>query len=399
MKGQIALGFQNTVDFELKWDPAVIEEMIRSFDIRPEEIQEEVSISSHRDMILVLLYYMTQGTGTERSVSSSQVTRSFAQRFSYQVTLGGTAVRAAIAMSQIGIPSTLHACSLNRHFRALIPKEVEWVASVPDEGEDFHPHVIVQYPVGAHISANGIDITTTRANRVIFAHDPPSMLLEITPEFGPLTRDAKVFLAASYNVMRDEKLVMDRMETTISMMKTLSPDAVTLMEDGCFESPQVRQLVTSTLAPHLRLFSMNEDELQDRLGRRIDILDPEAMAQAIGEIYRQIGVPVLVCHSAYWTIAYGQQPHRYERALRGGIAMAATRYRLGDRFDRKDYEQTLAMADQQRGLEFARALTGLLGEEKLLCVPCKDLSTVSHPTTIGLGDAFMGGLLPNLIGI
>lgn len=35
--------------------------------------------------------------------------------------------------------------------------------------------------------------------------------------------------------------------------------------------------------------------------------------------------------------------------------------------------------------------------EHICCVPCKDLSFVKHPTVVGLGDAFVGGLVLGLL--
>lgn len=397
MSNQIALGFQNTVDFELAWEPDTLEALIRHYDIRSQEISGDIEICSQRDILRVLLSHMKEGTGSERLVSSSEITRAFASHFPYQVTLGGTSVRAAIAMSQIGVPSTIHACSLNHHFCRLIPESVDWMASVPDEGEDFHPHVIVQYPLHAHIQANDIDITTARPNRVIFAHDPPSVLLQIDPSFAEKIPEARVFLAASYNVMKDEALLAKRLEDTISIIRRLPPDCVTVMEDACFVSPQVRRLVTETLRPHLHIFSMNEDELQDRVGYRFDILDPKAAAAALKEVYEQVGVPLLVVHSAYWALAYGTDPASIKAALAGGVTMASTRFRLGDRFGPEEYRETGAMEDREAGCLFCRQLTELLGEDTVFCLPGKNLDSVEHPTTIGLGDAFIGGMLPMLL--
>ncbi|MDL2254263.1 ADP-dependent glucokinase/phosphofructokinase [Ruminococcaceae bacterium OttesenSCG-928-I18] len=394
---QIVMGFQNTVDFELGWEPGVIEDLIVSWDIQNREICLDGTIETQRDMVIALLAQMREGTGTERMVTSSVTTRGFASRFPYTVTLGGTAVRAAIAMANIGIPSTIHACSMNRHFRALVPKTVTWYASVPDEGEDFHPHVIVQFPAGARIRAGDIDITTRRPNRVIFAHDPPSVRLVIDESFKDRVGNAKVFLAASYNAMKDEALLRDRLKTTLEIMDRLPAGCVTVMEDGCFESPLVRRVVTETLGPRLSIFSLNEDELQDRTGGRIDILDPAAVANALELAARQIGSPLLICHSAYWALAYGQNPALAKDALQGGISMASTRFRLGDHFTLEDYRQTQKAQPCADGADFARQITGLLGADRVLCLPGFDLTQVAHPTTIGLGDAFVGGLLPQLL--
>ncbi len=397
MKNRIALGFQNTVDFELEWDSAVLEALIWSYKISDVEIGVDIPIHTERDIILVLLGHMKAGTGTERIVSSSNITREFAEHFSKKITLGGTAIRAAIAMSHIGCPSTVHACSNNHYFRSLMPANVSYLTSVPDEADEYCPHVIVQFPVNARISAGDIDIVTPRPNRVIFAYDPPSVCLIIDENFKYMAECADVFLAASYNAIKDESLLQERLTTSLRIIEHLPSNCLFVMEDACFQSSSIRAIVTKTLTPRLDIFSMNEDELQDRLGHRIDILDPQSVSEALSTVAQQINVPLLICHSAYWALAYGKQPSRARQALEGGIAMASTRFRLGDKFGKDDYLQTMQLPANQFGIIFSTKITKLLGTDLICCLAGKNLDFVKKPTTIGLGDAFIGGILPNLL--
>ena len=397
MSQSIALGFQNTVDFELEWNPGVVESMIREYDIRQKHIRPIQHLSTERDILIVLLYYMANGIGAEHITDSSRITRVFASRFHYKVTLGGTAVRAAIALSMIGYPSIVHACSNNHYFRELLPKNVAYRSSVPDEGEDFNPHVIVQFPVGATVRANDISIVCHRPNRVIFAYDPPSVVLVIDPDFGHDVRDAGVFVAASFNAIKKEDIARKRLSTAVEIIRQLPADCTILMEDGCFEHPAIRAIVTEVIASHLRIFSMNEDELQDRFGRRIDILNPHAVAEAVTAVAEQIHVPCLICHSAFWALAFGSNPLARKDALQGGIDMASTRFRCGDRFSLEDYRKTSRLRRCTEGVDFSAKITRILGADRVCCIAGWDLQFVSAPTTIGLGDAFIGGMLPRLL--
>lgn len=393
MEHFIAAGFQNTVDFELEWDQQKLESLIQQYGIRCEEIEAVCPINSQRDLLRTLLSHMANNTGSECLASSSQITRGFAENFHYQVTLGGTAVRAAMALEKIGYSSVIHVCSLNKHFCRLIPDHVHWVASVPDEGDDFHPHVILQYPANVHLKVGDIELTTQRPNRVIFAHDPPSVALHITETFGDEACRTPVFLAASFNIIKEESILRRRLESTIRIINRMPRHRVVVMEDACFENPKMQQLVPQMLAPYLDVFSMNEDELQDRLGRRVDMWDAHQVAQAVREVYDLLNVPTIVCHSAYWALAYGRPVEGMRQALEAGICMAATRFRLGDDYGRADYEQTMDLPPRKRAEDFAAQLETLLGEE-LICVPGKDLDHIARPVTIGLGDSFIGGMLP-----
>jgi len=395
MNDLIAAGFQNTVDFELEWRPDILRKLLQAEGIGREDIRQVHPISSLRELLGTLLYHMQHGSGCECLATSSELTRRFASFFPYRITLGGTAVRAAMALEKIGYRSTIHACSLNHYFRELIPQRIHWLASVPDEGDDFHPHVILQYPGNVRIMENGIDFTTQRPNRVIFAHDPPSAALHIADSFAAELTNARVFLAASFNIIKDRAILEQRLQTAIRLIGNLPAGSVVLMEDACFTSRETQRLVAETLSPYLALFSMNEDELQSRYGKQIDILNPEQVVAAIRAVRASLDVPTLVCHSAYWALAYGKPQPELRRALLAGVCMASTRFRLGDSYNRQDYMQTMQMADRDVSVVFAREVEQLL--PGTVCVPGKDMDRVVSPFTIGLGDAFIGGMLPEFL--
>lgn len=397
MKNRIAAAFQNTVDFELHWDTGILESLIKHHAICRPEIQIIRPICSERDLIITLLAHMINGSGGECLASSSQITRSFASHFPCDVTLGGTGTRAAMAIEKLGYKSTLHACSLNRYFRRLLPKSIHWVSSVPDEGDDFHPHVIVQYPANTRLHVDDIDFTTKNPNRVIFAYDPPSMKLEISNRFAKEVSCANVLLIASYNIINDRQILEKRLQQTLNIIQALPPRHTVVMEDGCFENPAMRQFVAQMLAPHLDIFSMNEDELQDRFSRRINVLNPLEVAESVDAVYRQLKVPTLICHSAHWALAYGRQSSQIQKALESGICMASTRFRLGDNYKKADYEETKTLPDSRAGASFCRTLSEMHLNEPIFALPGKDLSFVTLPFTIGLGDAFAGGMLPQLL--
>lgn len=91
----------------------------------------------------------------------------------------------------------------------------------------------------------------------------------------------------------------------------------------------------------------------------------------------------------------GRDAHRHRASLESAVALSATRYRLGDVFDVHDLEDTAALprhAAGRRVVEAVEALqTGAVG------VPAVVVDT-STPTTIGLGDSFVGGFLAPLAG-
>ena len=102
-----------------------------------------------------------------------------------------------------------------------------------------------------------------------------------------------------------------------------------------------------------------------------------------------IPVPTLVLHTKYWALALGSGD--YAEALDTGTVMAATRYAYGDDFTDEDVERIRRLPRRPESVAFAAALRSRLGET-VDCVPGFALD-VENPTTVGLGDTFVGGFL------
>ena len=97
----------------------------------------------------------------------------------------------------------------------------------------------------------------------------------------------------------------------------------------------------------------------------------------------------------YWALAYGDNVQGMASALKGGVTMATTRFRYGDDFTVENYREVENLPPNPEGAQFAAAIAGLLGSK--VCVAPVAQVDQSSGTTIGLGDAFVGGFLPALI--
>lgn len=396
MGEKIALGFHTCVDFEMTWDAQVVERMIREFDVRDADLGAgDIPIKSERDLLIVSLWHMKRGMGCELVPDTNQICLDFANRFQYRVTIGGTATRAAIAISKLGYESAIQLCCFNRYMKELLPEEIHYMVGVKHEREEVYPHVILSYQGGARIHANDIDFTTPRENRVMFSRDIDSLLIEVSPDYAPMIQDAEVFLLSCYSEILDEDILEDRMNRTRNLLKTLPEDAIVVMEDGCYIRKDFRVYVHQALREVVDVLSMNEDELQEYVKQRIDILNPKQVLSAVKEVYEKVKVPTLLIHSAAWALTYGEDARKYESALEGGITMAATRFWRGDDFGRKEYEETGRLAAKEESKAFCREIEAI-AKGAVCCLPCKDLSFVENPTVVGLGDFFAGGLLPQL---
>jgi len=394
MGERIVLGLGNNTDYEISWDSHAIEELIIEHGVSASELRTDKPISSTRDLLVSILGFLQTDSGGERFVGSPRIIEEFAGRFQKKITIGGTSARAAIAMRKLGHTSALHLVTMNDHVRELIPHDSPWVCS--NEKDSSYPHLIVQFDKDTRVQAGDITIRTKRPNRIIYDNDHDNIVMQISPDLASLASDARVFLISGFNAMQSSALLTDRLGKLRAVLHSLPSDARVFYEDACFHVQALSGQVRAALADAIDVYSLNEDELQGYLGRGISLLDPVEVYVSLQELHRLLPVPALVIHTQYWTLAFGSNAAAYSEALKGGIAMAATRFRFGDDFTPADYHDTEGLPADTRGAEFAAAL-GKLAGDRVCCLPSVRV-TESKVTTVGLGDAFVGGFLPALAG-
>ncbi len=393
MSQSIALGFCNNVDVEVVWRAAVLEELARHYRISAAELDARQPILSERDLVISILGFMRAGSGGERFVSAPDVIERFAARFDKKITLGGTSVRAAIAMGTLGHSAALHLITLNDDVRRLLPRDCPTICS--NDGDSYYPHLIVQFSADDRIRAGAIDIRAAQPNRLIYHCNADRIAMRISPDFADLIADARALLISGFNAMQSRALLAQRLETVAYLLARLPADASVYLEDGGHFDPAFRGQITRALGQRVDVYGMNEDELQVHLGRSLTLRDPEQVLGALDALSRRVPARTIVVHTRHWALAHGDGAAAYAGALRAGVTLATTRFCYGDDFTLADY---LAIADVDAdpvGHQFANALK-TLGGERVACVPVPAVDQ-RKGTTIGLGDAFVGGFLPALL--
>lgn len=399
MQERIALGLGDNIDYEIVWDSAVLEDLIRRYAICADEISLHREIDSERELVISILAFLKSGTGGERTVSSSDIVEEFSRYFESKITLGGTSVRAAIAMRKLGYTSALHLTTTNEHVRRLIPPDSPYVCSNPQD--TLYPHLIVQFSAGARVRAGDIHICGSRANRIIYHRDDANIAMAINEDFADLITEAQVFLISGFNAIQSEEILADRLDALQRVMRSLPPSALVFYEEAGFYNPAFSRLIHARLAGDISVLSLNEDELQGFLARKLDLLDAAQVKVALQDLHALIPVPVLVVHTMHWALAYGpglchgNSAERYTRALKGGVTMATTRFCHGDDFTVENYRRTESLPPNPAGAAFALALEQALNGD-VCCVPVAHVAQ-ANGVTIGLGDAFVGGFLPALL--
>lgn len=392
MSTRYVLGLGGTVDYEIDWDPGLLSRLAVRWDLRVAELDAGAPILSERDLLRSLLGFVRDGVGGERFVASSEIVEAFARRFPLRVTLGGTCVRAAIAMDRArGLPALVHLVSIDDDVRRLLPASTTYLCSADRDTTD--PHLIVQYPAGSSVRVDGVDVVAEHPNRLIYVNDPPNRELVLDPRLGDAVAGADVVLVSGFNVIQDRDTLLARLATLSADLDRLPAGGFVYFEDAGYHEPGLRVHVRDALAARLDVWAMNEDELQSWIGRAVDLLDPSDVAKALVDLRAAVPAQVLVVHTKYWALAAGAGAADLRAALRGGIDMAATRYVHGDGFTAEDYTATGRREPGPQGARFAGEVEVVAGD--VACEPAYVLD-VPRPTTIGLGDTFVGGFLAAL---
>ena len=316
MGEQIVLGLGNNTDYEIEWNSQVFEHLIVEYGITASELCTNSVIASIRDLLISILGFLKNETGGERFVTSPQIILDFASLFQYKITLGGTPVRAAIAMRKLGYTSALHLVTMNEYMRTLIPRDSPWVCS--NDRDSLYPHLIVQYHKDTCVQAGDINIRTKQSNRMIYVNDDDNLLMKLAPRLASLAADARVFLISGFNAMQSSELLAVRLETLLEIIRSLPSDALMFYEDGCFHEPALSAQVHKALCAVIDIYSLNENELQEYLGQEISLLDAGDVYMALKDLSRLISGPVIVIHTQYWALAFGKHADRYAKALKGG---------------------------------------------------------------------------------
>lgn len=379
---RVVLGLGGCVDYELKLTAGVLERLVAGYDIV--ELTPPATVADERDLVVSILSYVARGGGGEHFVASAATLSTFADRFPHRTTLGGTSVRAGLVLDRLGVPSTQHLVSVNDVVRRLLPASTEYVSSGAED--TFYPHLIVQYDRGLAVPSLGI--TAPFPNRLIYVNDLANESMALTGELGDRLARAEVFLISGFNAMRDKDLLDRRLDTLRTHLRRLPAGAVTYFEDAAYHEPAFSRRVREKLQNHIDVYGLNEDELQAYLDRPVDLLSARDVAAALTEVHALIPVPALVLHTKYWAAALGESANLVE-ALETGTLMAAVRYCHGDDFTDADVAATRRRP--RRPADFAEALRAELGD-RVRCVPGFALD-VADPTTVGLGDTFVGGFL------
>ena len=395
MQNEIATGYHTCIDYELVWDYNIFRDFIIQHGISKSDIKLNLTVTSMKELLINSLYYMIEGTGGEIIPTNPDLCDEFAERFNYEITIGGTAARASIAISKLGYPNSVFMCCNNKYFQERLP-EIISCKSINENTDKVYPHVILQYPKGLQFSANDISFETRRPNRVMISNDLYSTNMKIPSIDSTELGKNKVFLSSCFSQVLDSDVLTQALSDSKENMTKLPATSWVVLEDGHYVMSDFKTKVHQELKSHVDILSMNEEELQELYGKRIDILNAVEVTDALKNVYSLTEFPNILVHSKSWAVVYGKDSKIIKAALKFGIAMASSRFKYGDDFGNAEFEEIVNHEYEVESSDFCEKMeSSLVG--KIACVPSFNLDYVKNPTVVGLGDFFAGGLLIGLL--
>lgn len=393
MTTSIVLGLGGCLDSELAVDPEGLQALVDAHGLELSQIAQPDRLDTERDVLISVLAYLQAGVGGERYVHSVDALRAVEARFPHEVTLGGTNVRAGRALAKLGHPNLLHVPGRDRTFESLVVEGSSVPSSTPDAS--YVPHLIVQFPQGIRLRLLDGDIRAPHANRVILVHDPVSELTPLHEDLPQWLEPGGVLVVSGLNSIRSEQILEERLGALGTLIDQAPPGLRVLYEDAEYHVPEFRRRVWEVLVPRVSMVSMNEDELSGLVGRPVDVSRATEIAAAVGTVLQQLPDAPLVVHSKHWALAAGMRAGEVGAAIEQGIWAAGARFLAGDAADAGTVEGVRAASPSHIGEEIAQQLPRLM-EVPLVVRPARVLETL-EPTTIGLGDTFLGGLIAGIV--
>ncbi|WP_022867165.1 ADP-dependent glucokinase/phosphofructokinase [Schaalia vaccimaxillae] len=392
-RGRIVLGLGGTVDHEVVWNLTQVQALATQMEITMDEIEDDPTpvATDARAALVYLLQMMHRGRGGECHVRSIDSLSELDRHFDSRTTLGGTCVRAAVAMDRIGIGSTVHLVSINDDVRNLLPAAVAWICSA--DRDSCEPHVIFQFPADEDVRIIGGVVHSSRPNRVILVHDTPNELMRLSPDLGPALARADAVMISGFNTMKSPDLLRERLDTLRRMIESVAAGTPIVYEDAGFHDEAMRDIVLDKICDLIDIHSLNEDEAAAYVQRSFDPKDGAEIARVMEELKTRLMANKILLHTSHYAAVFGEGAERFANAAVTGCLMASTRYAHGDSMTRKDFEEMRTTPRDPIGTHLAEDPD--IVRHGIHIVPSYDVYAPS-PTTIGLGDSFIGGLMAAL---
>ena len=201
---------------------------------------------------------------------------------------------------------------------------------------------------------------------------------------------------SGFNTMKSVDELRVRLAELADMLRGVPRGTPVVYEDAGFHDEAMRAVVLEVVPSLAGVHSLNEDEARHYLGRETDLADPREVVAMMEGLLEILGTPTVMVHTSRYAACIGAEAVLYRDAAQAGCVMASTRFACGDRYGRAEHSAIAASPREAIGVALAGAPA--VRRAGVLIAPSYEVRA-STPTTIGLGDAFIGGVMAHLAAV
>jgi ADP-dependent phosphofructokinase/glucokinase len=403
-------GYTSNLDVVLHWEIDKYNEILKTYLKQEPCIYEGDVIDTMEDFARISSYYLMRGYGGNFDITSIEVCDYLKEVFSFEYSLGGTSAQGAAAFGTIGFSVNVHltdaskeVCYMMNHSGTNIIKDNKKVPIIKGvSGENPVYHFILQFKKDDKLQIWGREIPIPSSNRMILFFDTVHKEVPIRQDFlkywNTTQEEPTSYLISGFDAIIDTKIMENRLqelEPHLKKMKDKYPDTVFYFEGAFYMNPKVKEQATKRLCQYVDILGMNEEELEEQIGRfgeHIDIENFDEILYGLDLILSKYPVQGIVIHTKDYSMYYGNELNGIdiERGLTMGNIMSATRARIGKYGNLEECKETLQLPLSRIGLQFAEVSKQKNTERLIKVVPSKYLEYPKY--TIGLGDTFVSGV-------
>lgn len=409
-KKRPVLAYTSNLDAIVKWDVDSFNRLLERYLEEEPCCEEGEAVGSMQDFAKIVSYYAVNGLGGEVEITSGGVIERLKDYFDIYYGLGGTCAQGAAALGTLGVPVLIHITDRSREVaKWLEDKRIESVnghRSVPIKecvtGEKPLIHLIMQYDKGDVIRCGDREYEVPVSNRLIMGYDKVHKVMPVRQDFLEyLEKHAQMMCSydiSGFNAIVEPEVLKERIGQLAKHYRTLrsrNPQLKIYFESAHFISAGCRDLLYDTLAGHMDIMGMNEEELVDLAGKKacpVDKDDIRSVIKGLNHMLELYPVKGIVMHSKDYALYYGEMMEGVdvEMGLTLGSLMSGTRARIGRYGTIDDCRESLKLPLSPTGIRFAQALDEMELQHEAVLVPSRYMEKPRY--TIGLGDTFVAGM-------
>lgn len=405
-----ALGFTSNLDLLCDFEPDELNRLIETnlHDVSRDDIRPASIIKTMKDLLLTISFFCINGIGGEVDI---QNTEDLKKSFRFKYGMGGTATQAALALSEVGGRTLVHLTDDSPEVCEILNKAHIYTV---DKGELVHSdrliqkneqemHFIIQFMKGGSVKIAGKEYQIPASNRLILTKTTVNETVPMNPDYFTWIENhaerVSSNVVSSFNCIINEEILMQRIrfvKSHIEKYHLKNKNGIVYYEDAHYHDKKIRKSVLEELCPVVDIMGMNEEELaytlHEMYGIQSDDDDIISYIEGALELMNRLSVRKgVVIHTKDYSMYVGKKTDAdIESGLMFGNILATAKAANGWYGTKEQIKEILKNEMSSKGLLFRKQVLNSRYASEVTLVPTRYIEKPKY--TIGLGDAFVGGL-------